>query len=193
MISHESSSKHQEISKYSLSNRNFEKSKNKTYRRQEFKKNIKLGRHVTKFKGNKKNKLYEIFEEEKGENNMSNNIENDFIKKPKRSLKELYNIIKKRFYNKYNKYYTETKMMTYDWGFERPSIYGYYQINNLFYNKKCRIRVYYDEFNCYFNNQENLIDFLRIKQGYNLLRFIIIFLKGNNIYNINTNPTLLRL
>ena len=81
MISHESSSKHQEISKYSLSNRNFEKSKigysqsrsdfvvknkNKTYRRQEFKKNIKLGRHVTKFKGNKKNKLYEIFEEEKG-------------------------------------------------------------------------------------------------------------------------------
>lgn len=203
MISHESSSKHQEISKYSLSNRNFEKSKinysqfrsdfvvknkNKTYRRQEFKKNIKLGRHVTKFKGNKKNKLYEIFEEEKGENNMSNNIENDFIKKPKRSLKELYNIIKKRFYNKYNKYYTETKMMTYDWGFERPSIYGYYQINNLFYNKKCRIRVYYDEFNCYFNNKENLIDFLRIKQGYNLLRFIIIFLKGNNIYNINTNP-----
>ena len=202
MISHESSSKHQEISKYSLSNKNFEKSKisfshsrsdfviknkNKTYRRQEFKKNINIGRHVTKFKGNKKNKLYEIFEEEKGENNMSNNIENDFIRKPKKTWKELYNIIKRRFYNKYNKYYTETKMMTYDWGFEKPSIYGYYQINNLFYNKKCRIKVYYDEFNCYFNEQENLIDFLKIKQSYNILRFIIIFLKGNNIYNINTN------
>ena len=200
MISRESSSKHHEISKYSLSNRNFERSKinfnqsrsdflvknkNKTYRRQEFKRNIKIGPHMTRIKENKQNKLYKIFEEEKGENNMSNNLENDFIRKPKKSLKELYNIIKKRFYNKYNKYYTETKMMTYDWGTEKPTIYGYYQINNLFNNKKCRIKVYYDEFNSYFNDKEKLIDFLKIKQSYNILRFIIIFLKGNNIYNLS--------
>ena len=146
MIISNESSKNREISKYSLSNKNFERSKisfshsrsdfvaknkYKTNRKQEFRRKSNIGRFITKIKENKPNKLYKIFEEEKGENLSNNIIENNLIRKPKLSMKEINKIIAKRFNNKYNKYYTETKIMTSNWGVIRPNIFGYYQINNL--------------------------------------------------------------
>ena len=199
MISHESSKNH-ETSKFSLSNKHLEKrkmssshsrsdffakNKYKPLRKKELRRKSNISHFVTRIKGNKTNKLYEIFEEEKGENLSYNNMENHLIRKPKKSLKDLCKIASKRFNNKYNKYYTETKIMTSDKGIIRPNFYGYYQINDLLEHKHCKIKVYYDEFNIYFDEKENLADFLNIKQSYNLLRFILSFLKGNNIYNLN--------
>ena len=199
MISNESSiNKHHEISKYSLSNRNFEKSKisyshsrsdffakNKyfTHRKKENKKEIRRKTVINRKPKKKQNKLYEIFEEEKGEN--SYNIENDYIRKQKTSLKDLNKIVFNRFINKYSNHYTETKLISSDWGIMKPNIYSYYQICNLLDNKKCKIKVYYDEFKYYTDYKENLVDYLNIKESYNILKFIITFLKGNNIYNMN--------
>ena len=128
------------------------------------------------------NKLNKIFEEEKGENK-KNIVEIDLIKRPKLPFKLLYSTVLRNFYSKYNKYYTATKIISKSCGKIRPNIYGLYQINNLLNKKKCKIKVYYDEFHLYFNHKENLFEFINIRQSLNLLKFIVTFLQGNNIYN----------
>ena len=197
MISRESY-RNREISKNSSSNRNLEKSKAsfsnsrsdflsknkfKTSRRKDTKRKSFMVRHQTRFNPKKQSKLHEINEEEKGENSII--IENDFSKKPRLTMSEIDKIIYIRFKSKYNKYYTETKTAPGDWGKVRPNLYGYYQIRNLLGNKRCKIKVYFDEFNCYFNDKEKLVEFLNYKQSNNLLKFILTFLKGNNVYNLD--------
>ena len=125
------------------------------------------------------NKLNNIIKEEKGEYINFN----DLIGRPKLSFKKIYSIVSKKFYRKYNKYYTETKIINNDWGKIRPNIYGLYQINNLLDNKKSKIKVYYDEFHFYYNNKENLVELINKRQSMNLLKFIVTFLQGNNKYN----------
>ena len=113
MIISNESSKNREISKYSLSNKNFERSKisfshsrsdfvaknkYKTNRKQEFRRKSNIGRFITRIKENKSNKLNKIFEEEKGENLSNNIIENNLIRKPKLSMKEINKIIGKSYF-----------------------------------------------------------------------------------------------
>ena len=136
-----------------------------------------INKNVNKLKN--KNKLNEIFEEVTNENNA-------LIKKPKLSLNDIIKIIKKNFRDKYTKYYTDTKIISYNSGNIKPTIYQYFQISNLFDKKKCRIKVAYDEFNIYFNNKETLFEYNNIKQSYDLLKFIIIFFHKKNVYNISS-------
>ena len=194
MISHDSS-RHHETSKFNLSNRNIERSKisssnsrsdfrvrNKklTFRNKDRKRKTTIGSNV---KVKMENKLYEIFEEEKGENM----IDNDLIRKPNISLKNIYKYISKRFLNKYLKHYTDTKIIIKDIGSEKPIIYDYYQINNLLENKKCKLKALHNEYNYYYNSKENLIDYIKINHSFSMLKFIITFLYKNNIYNIKVN------
>ena len=194
MISHDSS-RHHETSKFNLSNRNIERSKisssnsrsdfrvrNKklTFRNKDRKRKTTIGSNV---KVKMENKLYEIFEEEKGENM----IDNDLIRKPNISLKNIYKYISKRFLNKYLKHYTDTKIIIKDIGSEKPIIYDYYQINNLLENKKCKLKALHNEYNYYYNSKENLIDYIKINHSFSMLKFIITFLYKNNIYNIKFN------
>ena len=136
-----------------------------------------INKNVNKLKN--KNKLNEIFEEVTNENNA-------LIKKPKLSLNDIIKIIKKNFRDKYTKYYTDTKIISYNSGNIKPTIYQYFQISNLFDKKKCRIKVAYDEFNIYFNNKETLFEYNNIQQSYDLLKFIIIFFHKKNVYNISS-------
>ena len=193
MISHDSS-KHHETSKFSLSIRNIERSKISSsnsrsdfrvrnrkliFRNKDNKRKTMMGNNI---KSKMQNKLYEIFEEEKGEN-----MDNDLIRKPNISLKNIYKYISKRFLNKYLKHYTDTKIIIKDVGDEKPIIYDYYQINNLLENKKCKLKVLHNENNCYYNSKENLIDYIKINHSFNMLKFIITFLYKNNIYNVGFN------
>ena len=193
MISHDSS-KHHETSKFSLSIRNIERSKISSsnsrsdfrvrnrkliFRNKDNKRKTMMGNNI---KSKMQNKLYEIFEEEKGEN-----MDNDLIRKPNISLKNIYKYISKRFLNKYLKHYTDTKNIIKDVGDEKPIIYDYYQINNLLENKKCKLKVLHNENNCYYNSKENLIDYIKINHSFNMLKFIITFLYKNNIYNVGFN------
>ena len=136
-----------------------------------------INKNVNKLKN--KNKLNEIFEEVTNENNA-------LIKKPKLSLNDIIKIIKKNFRDKYTKFYTDTKIISYNSGNIKPTIYQYFQISNLFDKKKCRIKVAYDEFNIYFNNKETLFEYNNIQQSYDLLKFIIIFFHKKNVYNISS-------
>ena len=136
-----------------------------------------INKNVNKLKN--KNKLNEIFEEVTNENNA-------LIKKPKLSLNDIIKIIKKNFRDKYTKYYTDTKIISYNSGNIKPTIYQYFQISNLFDKKKCKIKVAYDEFNIYFNNKETLFEYNNIQQSYDLLKFIIIFFYKKNVYNISS-------
>ena len=180
MISHESS-KLKELSRYSTSSLNFKKNKinsNRHYR--SILKTTKTNRSNQRKK--EPIKLNKIFEEEKGEN-MKNIFDDVIIQKPKLSFKEILSTISKKFHNRYNKYYTETKNITGVWGKIRPNLYGLYQINYLLINKKCKIKVHYDEFHLYYNDKENLIEFSNRRQNMILLKFIVTFLQGNNKYN----------
>ena len=178
MIRYESN-RYEESRKNKILNTNFKKAKINAKRH----KSIILGQHkflTQRIKDH--NKLNKIFEEEKGENK-KNIVEIDLIKRPKLPFKLLYSTVLRNFYSKYNKYYTATKIISKSCGKIRPNIYGLYQINNLLNKKKCKIKVYYDEFHLYFNHKENLFEFINIRQSLNLLKFIVTFLQGNNIYN----------
>ena len=131
----------------------------------------------TKLLKKKTNTLFKIFEEDKEKNN----IDNKLI--PKLSLKEIHKIVYNRFYNEYKKHYINIQSISSNPGSEKPTVYGYYQINNLLENKKCIIKVNYDEFQVDISTQENLIAFMDINQSHPLLRFLITFLHRNNIYN----------
>ena len=162
MISHESS-KLKEISGYSTSSLNFKKNKINSNRHSlSILKTTKTNRSTKRKK--EPIKLKKIFEEEKGEN-MKNIFDDVLIQKPKLSFKEILSTISKKFHNRYNKYYTETKNITGVLGKIRPNLYGLYQINYLLINKKCKIKVHYDEFHLYYNDKENLIEFINIRQN----------------------------
>ena len=98
----------------------------------------------------KKTMLYKIKEEEKDENIIRENDNNKY-RNPKISIKEiLKNIKQKFFYQKYNKYYYNiNKKICNQIGKEKPSIYGYFQINNIMKGKRCRLKVEFDEYNFY--------------------------------------------
>ena len=187
MISYNSNNQ-VENSKYNTSLVNFETSK-LNFSKSRFnynmvnprRKNFSVKKREVKSKLLKKrtNTLFQIFEEEK-EKNINNNNINKY--KPKLSLKELHKIISSRFHNEYKKHYINMKSITSNPGTERPTIYGYYQINNLIENKKCEIKLYYNEFLLDIYN-EYLLIFMNISQSHIMLRFLITFLHRNNIYN----------
>ena len=158
---------------------NFSKSRFNYYVINPKRKNISVKKKEIKSKLLKKktNTLFKIFEEDKEKNNIDNKL------KPKLTLKELHKIIYKRFFNEYKKHYINIRSISSNPGTEKPTVYGYYQINNLLENKKCEIKVNYDEFQLDISNKENLIAFMDINQSHTLLRFLITFLHRNNIYN----------
>ena len=192
MISYNSNNQ-VENSKYNTSSINFETSK-LNYSKSRFnyyminpkKKIFPVKKKDFKAKLLKKrtNILIRILEEEKEkEKNINLNQNNKYDKyKPKLSLKELHKIISNRFYNEYKKHYINMKSISSNPGSEKPTVYGYYQINNLIENKKSEIKINYDEFllDIY---HEYLTMFTNISQSHILLRFLITFLHRNNIYN----------
>ena len=146
------------------------KRKNFSVRKKEFK---------TKLLKKRTNILFRIFEEEKEKNI---NINNNNKYKPKLSLKEIERIIHNRFYKEYKKHYINMKSISINLGTEKPTVYGYYQINNLIENKRCEIKLNYDEFILDLYN-EYLLMFMDFSQSHILLRFLITFFYRNNIYN----------
>ena len=169
--------------KYHFTQRNI--TSQKSQRNEQLKKS--LIRQYTKRIKKKKTMLYKIKEEEKDENIIRENDNNKY-RNPKISIKEiLKNIKQKFFYQKYNKYYYNiNKKICNQIGKEKPSIYGYFQINNIMKGKRCRLKVEFDEYNFYFNDREYCIDFFDDKKSNeSILRFMLNFLYDNNIYNKN--------
>ena len=121
---------------------NYSKSRFNYYVINPKRKNVSVKKKEIKSKLLKKktNTLFKIFEEDKEKNNIDNKII------PKLSLKEIHKIVYNRFYNEYKKHYINIQSIRSNPGSEKPTVYGYYQINNLLENKKCVIKVNYDEF-----------------------------------------------
>lgn len=134
----------------------------------------------TKTKNFKKMKtsLYEIYEEKK-----VGKKSNIFISNPKLSMLQIKKIISRKFYNEYKKHYINIKSVKSNLGKELPTVYGYYQINNLLENKICKIKLFYDEFHYYENLSDNLFEFLNNFRSHSLLKFLITFFYRNHIYN----------
>ena len=134
-----------------------------------------------------KTQLYKIKEEEKDDKDDNTAIkENEKFQKPKIPLKKIEQKIKKKyFYDKYNIiYYITNKKVCSESGLVKPSLYGYYQINNIMNNKKCRLKLELDEFNYYFNSKEYFIDFFEEKKDNEIfLKFLLNFIYDDNIYN----------
>ena len=132
----------------------------------------------TKYFRKLKTSLYDIYQQKK-----VGKIKNIFIAKPKLTMRQIKQIISKKFYSQYKKHYINIKSLSTNPGNELPTIYGYYQINNLLEKKNCKIKIFYDEFQLYVNISENLFEFFNSFKSHTLLKFLITFFYRNHLYN----------
>ena len=96
-----------------------------------------------------------------------------------------YLIVIKKFYTNYTKYYYSFKKVNGDNENEKITIYDYYQVDNIISNKKCKLKIDFNEYNQYFNFNEYIMDYFGLKECNYMLLFLLFFIYNRDIYIFN--------
>ena len=143
-------------------------------------------------KENKKNNNNEIIPKKQ---NSNKNITSKNIKlasKTNQSFHQLEKIVFKKFYDNYTKYYYSFKKINDDNDNEKVSIYDYYQLDNITSNKKCKIKIDFNEYNQFFNYNEYIMDYFGLKECNYMLLFLLFFIYKRDIYIFNKEEDKIR-
>ena len=116
-------------------------------------------------------------------NSINKNKNYTFIPKTNYTLHQLEKNIFKKFYTNYNKYYLHDIKKNNE--NEKISIYEYFQGNNMILNKKCKIKLYFQEYIRFFNLEEYIMDYFSLKECNYVIRFLLFFIYNRDIYVIN--------
>ena len=154
---------------------------NENSNKKQFKKFF-IRKNTVIIKENKKKDNNEITPKKQNSNYkiISKNIQ--FSTKTNQTFHQLEKNVIKKFYNNYTKYYYSLKKINDDKVDEKISIYDYYQIYNITSNKKCKLKIDFNEYNQYFNFNEYIMDYFGLKECNYMLLFLLFFIYNRDIY-----------
>ena len=105
-----------------------------------------------------------------------------FTSKTNQSFSQIEKIIYRKFFNQYIKYYFSYNKKNDDNESEKVTIYEYYQANNIISNKKCKLKVIFQEYKLYYDLDEYIVEYFILKECNYMLRFLLFFIYSRDIY-----------